>query len=661
MKKILLYTLLLWGAIFTFGSCDVDIPEIEKPVLPEKDSSSQPDDEDDPSADPNGIFDYSKIGEHPRLFLNAQDFDHLKQEITNNSTLKIIHEIIINRCNKEFVGASTLTYQKSGKRLLTVSRKALERICHLAYGYRMNNDYTYLNQAEKDIRSVCSFPDWNPTHYLDIGEMALAVAIGLDWLYNDLQPETRKMAQTALENYAFKTATDPTYSKQFIETTTNWNQVCNGGLLAAALVTYEKDKSRAVEIIEQSFNSNKTKGMTTYGTDGNYPEGYMYWGYGTTYQVILIAALEKVFNTDNGLSQTSAGFLKTAEYMLFMAGTTGKCFNYSDCTEPEEPKLPMWWFAKKQGHSSLLFNELRLLKKGAYASKFEERRLLPIIMGFIDSEQVKETISAPQKKLWWGDGDTPVVLIHTDWTYSDTDKYFGMKGGRSNTSHGHMDGATFVYDAYGERWAMDLGMQEYAPLEAAGIDLWNSSQSSTRWSIFRLNNFSHNVITINNNQYHYQGKAFVRTDYMKAIGTKLGAKFECFGVNRNGNDYDVDAPVRTAEFIDNGGDLELVIKDEIKSRANKTPLVRWAMATPATAEIISNHCIKLSQNGKILYLTVQEQNNHPFTLKTWPASTDNKYDEANPGVTMVGFEAQMSAKDTRVFTTTFAKEPKNFN
>ena len=257
--------LLLWGAIFTFGSCDVDIPEIEKPVLPEKDSSSQPDDEDDPSADPSGIFDYSKIGEHPRLFLNAQDFDRLKQEITNNSILKNIHEIIINRCNKEFVGASTLTYQKNGKRLLTVSRKALERICHLAYGYRMNGDYTYLNQAEKDIRSVCSFPDWNPTHYLDIGEMALAVAIGLDWLYNDLQPETRQMAQTALENYAFKTAIDPTYSGQFIEATTNWNQVCNGGLLAAALVTYEKDKSRAVEIIEQSFNSNKNKGMTTYG------------------------------------------------------------------------------------------------------------------------------------------------------------------------------------------------------------------------------------------------------------------------------------------------------------------------------------------------------------------------------------------------------------
>ncbi len=71
-------------------------------------------------------------------------------------------------------------------------------------------------------------PRLESTHYLDIGEMALAVAIGLDWLYNDLQPETRQMAQTALENYAFKTAIDPTYSGQFIEATTNWNQVCNG-------------------------------------------------------------------------------------------------------------------------------------------------------------------------------------------------------------------------------------------------------------------------------------------------------------------------------------------------------------------------------------------------------------------------------------------------
>ena len=44
MSRILLCTLLLLGAIVTFGSCDVDIPEVEKPVYPEKEPSF-PDDE----------------------------------------------------------------------------------------------------------------------------------------------------------------------------------------------------------------------------------------------------------------------------------------------------------------------------------------------------------------------------------------------------------------------------------------------------------------------------------------------------------------------------------------------------------------------------------------------------------------------------------------
>lgn len=658
IRKSLLSSLLIGGFTFLLAGCDVSIPEVEKPVYPKQEVPDGVEDDDDSSPTPSGLFDYSKIGAHPRLFLDSEDFGRLKQEVVSNPTMKTINDIIITRCNKEFVNASTLTYKKEGKRLLSVSRSALERICYLAYGYRINGNYTYLVQAEKDIRSVCSFSDWNPTHYLDVGEMALAVAIGLDWLYDDLQPETRQMARNALENFAFKTATDATYSGQFLKKTNNWNQVCNGGLLAAALVTYEKNKNRAVEIIEQCFNSNKENGMTSYENYGAYPEGYTYWGYGTTYQVMMIAALEKVFGTDNGLSQSTPGFLKTAEYMLFMAGTTGKCFNYSDSNEPEYPKLPMWWFAKKQEDSSLLFNELRLLEKGSYANSFDERRLLPVVMGFINPDQLNDKISAPKKQLWWGDGEMPVVLIHTDWTYSDTDKYFGMKGGRSNASHAHMDGATFVYDAYGERWAMDLGLQKYAPLESAGVDLWNSGQNSTRWSIFRLNNFSHNVITINNNLYHYKGKAFLKTDYMNSLGEKLGARFQCYALNRYASDVDIDAPIRTAEFVANGSDMDLVMTDEIKSKAGKTPLVRWAMATPATPEIVSDHCIKLTQNGKTLYLNFQEKNNGSFTLKTWPASTTNKLDEANPGVTMVGFESQMGASDSRVFITTFSKDQK---
>ena len=666
MKRFI-HTIIIAIVAVTIISCNSDIPIIEKPIYPEIDNENISEVEDDDSPDPSGIFDYSLIGAHPRLLFNNEDFQIIKQNINKNDILKKIHNIIINRCDNEFVGAQDIVYKKNGKRLLGVSRQALERVCYLAYGYKTEAKYTYLAQAEKDIKSVCLFEDWNPSHYLDVAEMSLAVAIGLDWLYDDLKPETRQLARNALENFAFRTAIDNNYNNQFLNSKNNWNQVCNGALLAAALTIYEKDKKRSVEIIEQCYNSNINNGINAYGDDGNYPEGYMYWGYGTTYQVLMISVLEKIFNTDNGLSEKSLGFLKTPEYMLFMAGTTGKCFNYSDCTESEEPKLPMWWFAKKRNDSSLLFNELRLLNNGGYDKTYEEQRLLPIIMSYINIDQLSATINPPTKKLWWGGTNvdtTPVVLIHTDWTYGETDKYFGIKGGRSNTSHGHMDGGTFVYDAYGERWIMDLGMQTYAPLEAAGINLWGSGQLSSRWNVFRLNNYSHNVITINDNNYHYKGGTFIVKDFMQNLGAKLSAKLECCAINRYGTDYDVDNIFRTATLIPKGSDFDLEIIDEIKSRPNKEPLIKWNITTPAEVKVLDNNTIELAINNKILYMHIniydnnKQKNVDNFSIEIWKPVLQN-FDEDNPNVNFVCFKYQMNENENFSFNVRFSKDNDN--
>lgn len=43
--------------------------------------------------------------------------------------------------------------------------------------------------------------------------------------------------------------------------------------------------------------------MSIYAPDGAYSEGYSYWAYGTTYNVLLIEALKAVKGTDFGLSQ----------------------------------------------------------------------------------------------------------------------------------------------------------------------------------------------------------------------------------------------------------------------------------------------------------------------------------------------------------------------
>lgn len=42
-----------------------------------------------------------------------------------------------------------------------------------------------------------------------------------------------------------------------------------------------------------------------YNPDGNYPEGYGYWGYGTAFECIMLAAMESCTGTDNGLSAST--------------------------------------------------------------------------------------------------------------------------------------------------------------------------------------------------------------------------------------------------------------------------------------------------------------------------------------------------------------------
>ncbi|MBP3715394.1 MAG: heparinase, partial [Phocaeicola sp.] len=182
------------------------------------------------------MFEYTLIGDHPRLFMRANDFTNLEKQISKSPEIKTIHDIILNKCDNIYLKAPVLEHKldESGRRLLHVSRTALEQIFCLSYAYRMTGEKKYLQKAEAQMQTVCDFKDWNPTHYLDVGEMALAVAIGYDWLYADLQPKTRDLAVKAIATHAFGTSDVLKYAG-FFKNSNNWNQVCNGGLVSAAI------------------------------------------------------------------------------------------------------------------------------------------------------------------------------------------------------------------------------------------------------------------------------------------------------------------------------------------------------------------------------------------------------------------------------------------
>ena len=118
-------------------------------------------------------FDYGKIAPHPRLLLPEGGEEAIRKAIAEYPPLATVHQRIMELCDR------TLTEQpveriKEGKRLLAISRIALKRIYYLSYAYRMTGDQKYALRAEQEILAVSRFTDWNPTHFLDVGEMGKA-------------------------------------------------------------------------------------------------------------------------------------------------------------------------------------------------------------------------------------------------------------------------------------------------------------------------------------------------------------------------------------------------------------------------------------------------------------------------------------------------------
>jgi hypothetical protein len=94
---------------------------------------------------------------------------------------------------------------------------------------------------------------------------------------------------------------------------------------------------------------------------------------------------------------------------------------------------------------------------------------------------------------WTAAGELPIAVMRSAWDDPDA-TYLAIKGGTPNQSHGHMDVGSFVLEANGVRWALDLGTESYNRMRAAKLDLWNYSQDSSRWTTFRVGPEGHNIL-----------------------------------------------------------------------------------------------------------------------------------------------------------------------
>ncbi len=570
--------------------------------------------------------DWNKLRPHPRLFADNERLKSLKNQKDSVSAQLIV---LLRYQAEEALTADKIIYPEKGFKFSAV-RTAQGRILPLALAYRITGDKRYFVRARQELMQLAALPDWCPGHFLDVGEAAMVAGTGLDWLHNDLTEEDRIKITSAIVNNALIPSLSVSESESgWMKGDFNWTQVCHGGLTVGALAIAEREPKLARRIVERAINYLPYAGAA-YAPDGTYAEGPGYWSYGTSYHVILVDALRSVFGTTCGLEKFP-GFLKTPDFMAQMISPSGLNYNYSDSHLGRDASEPaMMWFARAIGKKDIAAEELgnirRMQQSLPIHSDSSQKNTIRLsrhfALGVIWWNPLLPSTKAIDAPLHWtAKGKVSLGVLRSAWNDSNA-VYIAVKGGTPNGSHAHMDEGSFVMEANGVRWAVDLGSESYDKMRAAKLDLWNYTQNSTRWTTFRAGPEAHNILRFDNGLQEVDGIAVV------------GAL--PFNEKYSGNEVDLlplykSNMLKVLRRVMLYKDRSILIEDEWKA-GNKAISASWQWLTYADVTLVENGFL-LKQSGKSLKLSVECSSGQNKVLTVEDVSQPvNKQDSPNPGL-----------------------------
>jgi hypothetical protein len=451
----------------------------------------------------------------PRLILTAELESEVESRLRRKDPLTLHGYELLRMDAEPILELEPLIYKKQGRRLLGVSREALRRLTTLALIYRFEREPRYLQRLEEEMAAVCTFPDWNPSHFLDVAEMAAGVALALDWTGEWISSDIAGLARKSLIEKALTPALNDTANTWWVDVHHNWNLVCHGGVALAALTVFEDAPELATRAIHQAVE-HIPLALEPYAPSGVYPEGASYWFYATSYLTLAIDAFETSLGTGFGFID-APGVRESALFSQVLAGPSGDYFNYFDASLEGYHSLEHFgllsWFSFRSGPGVDIQRYEAVVQDKANATRLMGMpRLYPLY--FLYTARLEQTASPIRLPgLWVGYGEEPVAVLRG----SDTDQhgfFLAAKGGRAADNHGNMDAGSFVFELDGVRWSLDPGNQGYFELEQLmGQALWETSQDSRRWTLLTKNNFGHSTLSINGQPHLVGARAnLVRVD-----------------------------------------------------------------------------------------------------------------------------------------------------
>ncbi len=417
--------------------------------------------------------------DHPRVMARPETFAGIKSLVAQGGLPATLYAQAKASAGQILTTPASEYEIPDGRRLLSVSRRVLDRVRTLALVGRLEGDPRYADRAWIELEAAARFPDWNPAHFLDTAEMTHAFALGYDWLYDRWTEDQRRVLREAIVTQGLRPGLKVYDSKAgWPRNENNWNQVCNGGLLSGALAIAEAEPSLAARIVFEAVRS-VPRAMQHYAPDGGGTEGVTYWDYGSRYNIVLLSSLETALGTDFGLAQVGA-FKQSGYYQMYLCGAGRVAFDFADCGRSRVSEAQHFWLARKYDVPAFSWFRLSALEGNP------ERGGLLDLLWFDDRGRGMDFTSLPLDRHFRG---AECASLRTSW--KPEAMIVGIQAGDSMNlgGHRHLDLGSFIVDASGERWILDSGVE---------LETYMAHRhKNARHAYYRVRAEGHNVPVLN--------------------------------------------------------------------------------------------------------------------------------------------------------------------
>ena len=544
----------------------------------------------------------------PRIIMGAEGFLALRERVGTDPTSKALLANITKTVDDLMALPELSKVYGEVAAAGAPGREGLFRLSHLGALNFIKPDPRLPDRAVKEMLALSKdFPSWNPDKTDICAEFTWGIALGYDWFRSALNPDQAKIVRTALiklgmealaatvkgdpmpatakrleaaqtETAVVKTPPKPTAKKREDTnepvSTDHMKAAC--ALMMASIAIAEDDPTAATV----GFNVSAKyfgRGIDQFAPDGIWAETLEKGDEVLDMAAAVINSLRVACGTDFGFS-TIEGLPSAGVARIALAGPGG-LFNYGDARAGalNRPWVTSW-LAAMYGNPGVPALKVGPPVQPQKAGLLSQVGLLlynsPYITGYGTPEALDHAFTGAD-----------VVTMRTAWNDSKA-MFVGIKGGYNGQPRSQLDLGTFVLDANGVRWAIDLGG---ATDRSPGME----KDDSTKYKMYKEGSEGQNVLYFGENQptgARANLAGFVTTpekgvaiiDLVKASAGKTLAHKRGVMMVRGANPY-------------------VLMQDEFKVKASASP--EWIMHTRAEVTPEGNK-VTLKSGSAQLIMTV---------------------------------------------------------